>query len=469
MDTSKGRKEAFSVQAFQLMDAVLVWASFWIAAELRGPIRDLLDKTNDLEGNLAGLTPLLVLVIPLTPIVLDWFGFYSHPLRKTRSQSLVQMGKTMVIVAATMGLMVVFLRVPVESRWVIGGAAVLSSVLILMREGIVHLIVQNTVRAEDAKEAVIYVGAGRTLADFEEQLPPEVKSTYKVVAQFDPVEGTVDELRELLKRESVGRVIFATKHTEFGKLASLVEECELQGVEAWIWADFIQTQVARPAFDVLGGEPMLVLRSTPELSWALWVKEVMDRVLALGAIVVTSPFWLVAAIGIMCSDPGPVFFRQKRAGRYGRAFSMWKFRTMVVDAEARLQEVKEMQGNEMSGPVFKLEDDPRVFKFGRLIRKLSIDELPQLLNVLFGDMSLVGPRPLPLYEVEEFEKSAHRRRLSVKPGITCDWQVGGRNQITEFEDWVRMDLDYIDNWSLGRDIKLLLKTVPAVLFGKGAK
>jgi lipopolysaccharide/colanic/teichoic acid biosynthesis glycosyltransferase len=148
---------------------------------------------------------------------------------------------------------------------------------------------------------------------------------------------------------------------------------------------------------------------------------------------------------------------------------MWKFRTMVVDAEARLAEVKEQQGNEMSGPVFKLEDDPRVFKFGRFIRKYSIDELPQFLNVFFGDMSLVGPRPLPLYEVEEFEKSAHRRRLSVKPGITCDWQAGGRNQITEFEDWVQMDLDYIDNWSLGRDIMLLLKTIPAVLFGKGAK
>ena len=142
---------------------------------------------------------------------------------------------------------------------------------------------------------------------------------------------------------------------------------------------------------------------------------------------------------------------------------------MSVDAEKRLEQVKGEEGNEMSGPVFKLENDPRVFRFGRFLRKFSIDEFPQFINVLKGDMSLVGPRPLPLYEVDDFEKSEHRRRLSVKPGITCTWQAGGRNKITSFEDWVKMDLEYIDNWSLWLDFKLLVKTVPAVLFRKGAK
>jgi len=142
---------------------------------------------------------------------------------------------------------------------------------------------------------------------------------------------------------------------------------------------------------------------------------------------------------------------------------------MVPDAEALLEKIKEEHGNQMDGPVFKLDRDPRVFRFGALLRKLSIDELPQLLNVLKGDMSLVGPRPLPLYEVEAFQKSEHRRRLSVKPGITCIWQAGGRNSITSFEEWVEMDLRYIDNWSFWLDIKILIKTVPAVLFGWGAK
>jgi lipopolysaccharide/colanic/teichoic acid biosynthesis glycosyltransferase len=142
---------------------------------------------------------------------------------------------------------------------------------------------------------------------------------------------------------------------------------------------------------------------------------------------------------------------------------------MVANAEEILDQIKEEHGNQMDGPVFKLEQDPRIFSFGSLLRKLSIDELPQLLNVVSGDMSLVGPRPLPLYEVEAFSEISHRRRLSVKPGITCEWQVGGRNQITSFEDWVAMDLRYIDNWSLWLDFTILLRTIPAVLFGKGAK
>ncbi len=142
---------------------------------------------------------------------------------------------------------------------------------------------------------------------------------------------------------------------------------------------------------------------------------------------------------------------------------------MVANAEELLTTIKEEHGNQMEGPVFKLDNDPRIFRFGALLRKLSIDELPQLLNVLIGHMSMVGPRPLPLYEVEAFSEVSHRRRLSVKPGITCEWQIGGRNKITRFDEWVAMDLRYIDNWSLWLDFKILLKTVPAVLFGKGAK
>lgn len=146
---------------------------------------------------------------------------------------------------------------------------------------------------------------------------------------------------------------------------------------------------------------------------------------------------------------------------------MWKFRTMTVDAEERHAELRAQ--NEMSGPVFKVGNDPRITKAGRWLRKTSLDELPQLFNVLLGDMSLVGPRPLPLYEVENFQSAAHRRRLSMKPGLTCLWQIRGRNNVTNFDDWVKMDLEYIDNWSLALDAKILLQTVPVVLLGAGAK
>jgi lipopolysaccharide/colanic/teichoic acid biosynthesis glycosyltransferase len=164
-----------------------------------------------------------------------------------------------------------------------------------------------------------------------------------------------------------------------------------------------------------------------------------------------------------------VFYRQERAGRYGKPFWMWKFRTMVVDAEKKLEELKQQAGNQMSGPVFKLEHDPRIFPVGRLLRKFSIDELPQLLNVLLGDMSLVGPRPMAMYELPKIERSEHRRKLSVRPGLTCIWQVSGRNQITDFDEWVSLDLQYIDRWSLWLDVKLLFLTIPAVIFARGAK
>ena len=173
-------------------------------------------------------------------------------------------------------------------------------------------------------------------------------------------------------------------------------------------------------------------------------------------------------IGVKLASPkGAVIFRQQRSGRYGRPFTMYKFRTMDVDAESRRAELAD--ANQMSGPVFKVDHDPRVFAFGGLLRKLSIDELPQLWNVVRGEMSLVGPRPLPVYEVEQIENSAQRRRLSVKPGLTCLWQVSGRSAITDFNDWVQLDLEYIDNWSLWLDWKILARTVPVVLLGAGAR
>ena len=146
---------------------------------------------------------------------------------------------------------------------------------------------------------------------------------------------------------------------------------------------------------------------------------------------------------------------------------MYKFRSMYSDAEQRKAELETL--NKMTGPVFKIEKDPRITPIGRFIRKYSLDELPQLFNVLIGDMSLVGPRPLPLYEVARFETASHRRRLSVKPGLTCLWQISGRNDVTNFHDWVRLDLAYIDNWSLWLDVKILFKTIPAVLMGAGAR
>jgi lipopolysaccharide/colanic/teichoic acid biosynthesis glycosyltransferase len=209
-----------------------------------------------------------------------------------------------------------------------------------------------------------------------------------------------------------------------------------------------------------------VFHTTPQMFLSLWCKDAMDRLAALLLLVVTLPLWLVAVIGIRLSSSGPVFFRQERAGRYGKAFRMWKFRTMHANAEAMKKDLAAR--NEMDGPVFKITNDPRIFAFGGWLRKFSVDELPQLINVLRGEMSLVGPRPLPMEEIAKIEKDAQRRRLSVKPGLTCLWQISGRNRIRSFDEWVALDLKYIDNWSLWLDLKILAQTPAAVMRGTGA-
>jgi lipopolysaccharide/colanic/teichoic acid biosynthesis glycosyltransferase len=195
------------------------------------------------------------------------------------------------------------------------------------------------------------------------------------------------------------------------------------------------------------------------------MKHAFDWIVSLILLVLLSPVFLAISIAILVTMGRPVFFTQSRAGLYGRQFRMIKFRTMVADAEAKQTELQAQ--NEMTGPVFKVADDPRVTRLGRFLRKSSLDELPQLVNVFLGQMSLVGPRPLPIKEQQKI-RGWHRRRLSMKPGITGIWQVSGRNNI-DFEDWMKLDYRYVDDWSLRLDLVILMKTVPVVLLGKGAR
>ncbi|HXS68666.1 MAG TPA: sugar transferase, partial [Candidatus Polarisedimenticolia bacterium] len=193
----------------------------------------------------------------------------------------------------------------------------------------------------------------------------------------------------------------------------------------------------------------------------------LDIIVSALVLISLSWMYLLIAVLIKLTSKGPVLFRQQRSGLNGRPFTIYKFRTMGVDAEQRKQELASR--NEMRGPVFKVTNDPRVTPIGKILRRCSIDEFPQFFNVLRGEMSLVGPRPLPVDEVKRFDDFSHRRRLSVKPGLTCLWQISGRNNVVDFKEWVRLDLEYIDNWSLWLDMKIICRTVPAVLAGVGAK
>jgi exopolysaccharide biosynthesis polyprenyl glycosylphosphotransferase len=300
------------------------------------------------------------------------------------------------------------------------------------------------------------------------QLQAQQDEGVDVVAALDLNQGGAQELTTMLHEHSVYGVILSARRAYFEQIESVIKACELEGVEVWLVADFFATQISRTSFDELLGRPLLIFRTTPESSWHSIAKMLIDVFGSLIFLVfIASWLFPLIAISIKLTSRGPVFFKQQRSGQNGKPFTLYKFRTMVTNAEQYRHELEAM--NEMSGPVFKLTKDPRVTLVGKILRKYSLDELPQFWNVLFGEMSLVGPRPLPVDEVKRFSDFAHRRRLSVKPGLTCLWQIGGRNKISDFKDWVRLDLEYIDNWSLWLDLKILLYTIPAVLRGTGAK
>lgn len=458
------RKEEISLQLNQIIDSVLLAIAFWFSWWLRDNLEDWADMQPIRDFNY--FLWVMAIVVPFTPLVLEYLGFYFAPLQKSVWDSLRQMSQAMIYVGVVIGAAVIFWKMEPESRAVLIIFAFLAGTLLLARERVYQTFLRHQLRTGQMRQPVVLIGMPEDIDTVFNAIPIQQRMEMEIVARFDVRETNRKELIRVLHDKGVSRVIFAAEHVHFNEVADALAACEVEGVEVWLAADFFQTSIARPDFLMIGGKPMLVFRSTPEVSWALLLKNCFDRVAALFLIAITSPAWLVAVIGIRMSSEGPIIFRQERGGLYGRPFTMYKFRTMVQDAEAKQIDLEE--ANQMSGPVFKIDNDPRIFRFGRFLRRTSIDEFPQLINVLLGHMSLVGPRPLPVYEVVKIEQSSQRRRLSVKPGITCLWQIGGRNRISDFDEWVALDLEYIDNWSLWLDAKILMRTVPVVVWGAGA-
>ena len=460
------RRNEINLQFNQFLDALLLGAVFWFAhfVRLKGII--ILDNLWTIEG-FGRFVWMLAVIMPFGPFLLEMQGFYNYPLEKTAWKSLRQMTAAGIWLFVLLGCAVIFLRLDVPSRSVLILFALFAPAVLLLRERLYILYYVERLQRGAVGERIIVAGERANMRELIASFTPAQRLEVQIAATIDLETHGVETLVEALHHHAVGRVVLAFHHTELEKVQRTIEACEIEGVEAWLNADFIHTSIARPTYDILAKKPMLVFRTSPELSWATLVKTSMDRVLSAVGLVVLFPVFVLIAIGILCTSPGPVFFRQRRAGLHGHPFEMWKFRTMCNNAEQLRDELASL--NVMQGPVFKVEDDPRVTKFGRWLRFTSMDELPQLLNVLRGEMSLVGPRPLPVYEVEKFERVAHRRRLSMKPGLTCLWQIRGRNKVTDFRDWVRMDLEYIDNWSVFLDLYILVRTIPVVLAGSGAK
>ena len=461
-----GRKQELNLQFQQILDGGLLVVAFWASYVSRLWLPRWFDNVPNIP-NFNEFKWVLFILILFGPIILEMHGFYTHVLQKDVWKSMAQLGRGALVLGILTAGTAFFFGYRFPSRAVLIIFAILAPAALIARERITIAALRRTASNGRFREIVLLVGTPGDLVQLEKSLTSEQLVEMEIVGRLDIEDEPISALVEALHLHSVSRVIFAGGHSHLNRLQEAIAACEVEGVEAWLLADFIKTSIARPDFDAIAGRPMLVFRTTPEISWALFVKAAIDRVGAFLILIPASAVMLGTAIVIRLTSPGPVIFRQVRAGKHGKPFTMFKFRTMATDAEMRQNEL--MIFNQMSGPVFKIDHDPRVTPVGKVLRKWSIDELPQLVNVLQGHMSLVGPRPLPIYEVEKFENTAQRRRLSVKPGLTCLWQVSGRNQVADFHEWVRLDLKYIDNWSIWLDIKILLMTIPVVLFGFGAK
>jgi len=282
---------------------------------------------------------------------------------------------------------------------------------------------------------------------------------YKVVTDFNGFSSFIGE-------KVVDEVVICLPIKSFyDRIKLMATLCAEQGIIVRHLSDFFNLELVQSERDVFAGKPITSHYTGAMRGWQIYVKRLMDVVLSSLALLLLSPAFLLTALLIKTTSPGPVFFIQDRVGLNKRRFRLYKFRTMIANAEKKQAELEHL--NEASGPVFKIKDDPRITPLGKLLRKLSVDEIPQLWNVLKGDMSLVGPRPLPVRDYKGFNEDWHRRRFSVRPGITCLWQVNGRSSIG-FDQWMKLDMDYIDQWSLWLDLKILFQTIPAALRGSGA-
>jgi exopolysaccharide biosynthesis polyprenyl glycosylphosphotransferase len=322
--------------------------------------------------------------------------------------------------------------------------------------------------------SILIIGAGRRGRSFAESIQRRPELGYRVVGFLDdsggpgpaPLLGGIGDLPRILREEQIDEVALALPLKSFYSQASrLVSFCEEQGIVVRVPGGLFEAPLAQVESERLDELSVLTLSTVRGSAWSFFLKRIADVVLAAAGLLATLPVWPIIALLIRLDSAGPALFRQVRVGYNGRRFLMWKFRTMTVDAEARQAELEPL--NEVLGAAFKIRNDPRITRVGRWLRRTSLDELPQLLNVLKGEMALVGPRPLPVRDVERLSGGWQRRRFSVRPGITCLWQAGGRHRLG-FEDWMRLDLHYIDNWSLLLDLKILLRTLPALWTGAGA-
>jgi exopolysaccharide biosynthesis polyprenyl glycosylphosphotransferase len=421
-------------------------------------------------------------ILPVWALVFYLSGLYGRRAARTLHTEMSRLFRALVFCGLALAVVIVALQLNFVSRPLLGLFLLLNAIGVIVARGLVRgLVLESTVRRRvlvagglvEVRSAAANVEAH---GDWGLELVGVVSdgtwtaedllaagSNYRVL-------GTYDDIPALSAHEHhiIDEVLIAPsgrRRHDLQALEPVFLGLEEQGIATRLVVSFLPRSLSELSFDDLGGLPLLTFSTAPHDELVLFIRRVVELVLALALLVILSPLLLLIAVAIKLDSPGPVLFRQLRCGLHGRPFTFLKFRSMRVDAEALKKHLAPY--NEMDGPAFKMTNDPRVTPLGRFLRRTSLDELPQLWNIVRGDMSVVGPRPAVLEEVRQYEPW-QRRRLSMKPGLTCLWQVSGRNELT-FDEWMRLDLEYIDNWSLWLDVKIAFKTIPAVLLGRGAR
>jgi exopolysaccharide biosynthesis polyprenyl glycosylphosphotransferase len=465
-------------QANIALDGVLAAAALLIAISL--PVSGLEVES---DASAVRLVSLAFVGSSAWPILLNWLGAYQSQRRSSLSHVLSRVGLAGALAGALIAASAVALQVPVSGRFALVCSA--TQVLAIGAYRVVVFVALRALRRSGRNTRnVLVVGSGprarhannvihehpewglRVIGFVDEGDFPFDSQLLKVPSarRSNPRVHKMHEVAELFRQKVIDEVVVACPRSMLAAIAPVITICAAVGVPVTLLSDLFGDILPAPRQAQFGPHPALSFSVVHHDLASARIKRAIDAIGAAVLLVLAAPFLAAAAIAIRLTSPGPISFRQQRCGLYGRRFTMLKLRTMYADAEECRSELEQL--NEMDGPVFKIRNDPRVTPVGRFLRRYSLDEIPQLWNVWRGDMSLVGPRPPIPNEVDQYHV-LQRRRLSMRPGLTCLWQVAGRNEIG-FEDWVRLDLEYIDNWSLALDCQILLRTLPAVLRGTGA-
>lgn len=478
-------KDSVVRKALLLVDGFIIASAFFVSLFLRQNFHkfyqfDLISSAQIISESTASLSDYFVLLLF---VVVTWCfmlylnGMYQSMRTRPFSEILWIIIKSTFFTSLACGTFVFLFKLKFVSRLFFMIFVFVSFVFILIEKIGVFSIMHYVRKRGYNYRRILVVGKGNRAAGFIEKVGLHTEWGIRIIGAVDDeperrVEnnkeinfvGSLKDLSQILHMYAIDEVVFVVPRSRLNYLGNAIHACETEGVKATIAVDLFDMWIARSRASELDGIPLLTFETTVAKEWELFIKRSIDLVLSGLTIVLLSPLMLIVAILIKATSSGPVFYVQKRLGLNGRKFNLYKFRTMFKDADKKLSELEDF--NEVDGPVFKIKNDPRITPVGKILRKFSVDELPQLFNVFVGHMSLVGPRPPIPEEVYKYE-SWQRRRLSMRPGITCLWQVNGRNKLS-FKEWMDLDLKYLDNWSLWLDFKILAKTIPVALFGIGA-